>query len=1801
MKALANYQILTKISEGDASVVYRGLRQSDNLPVVLKLLKRDYPTPAELTRYKQEYEITRSLSATGAIATYELIKVKNTLAIVFEDFGGESLRHFVEGQTLSIVQLLKVALELARTLADIHTHQVIHKDINPSNIVYNGVTHTLKLIDFGISTALSLENPALKPPVSLEGTLPYMSPEQTGRMNRFLDYRTDFYSLGATLYELFSGSPLFVATDAMEWVHCHIAKQPVSLSQINPEVPQTISDIVMKLLAKNAEDRYQSAWGIYTDLAECWQQVEKNGTIIAFTPGQSDFTDKFQIPQKLYGRTAEIQTLLSTFERTSQGASELFLISGYSGVGKSSLVQEIYKPITQQRGYFIAGKFDQLQRNLPYSALVSAFQSLVRQILSESPEELQVWREKLLTAFGSNGQVMIEVIPELELIVGEQPKIQELGGIEAQNRFNLTCQNFIRVFAQKEHPLVLFIDDLQWADLATLKLLESILSQEDSQYLFLIGAYRDNEVSATHPLSSLIETLQKQQVRISQIHLNSLAFEHVRELISDTLHAALEQVEPLANLVMEKTHGNAFFVSEFLKNLYAEKLLSFDVRSGWNWNIEQIKARDIADNVIELTIQSLQRLPDATQKIIKLAACIGDRFELNTLSSICQQESSFLFQQLLPAIETHLIQPLSDLELPDRDLFASQPIILSYKFLHDRVQQAAYTLIEDTKKQKVHWQIGQRLLTNTPVNAPPDLLFQIVDHLNLGQTLASSEVEKIQLAQLNLEAAQKAKISAAYAATLIYSQNGANCLPEDCWKNYYKLTLALYKEWAEAEYLNGCFEKSEALIQLILQRAKTLLEKAEICRLLIVQYTLKGDGEAAIQAGKKALSLVGIDLPERHLKAEFEQEMAKIDRLLEGKSVTSLIKAPDVAQPEHKIILSLLANIDAALYVYNQELWLFVSAKVVHLLLQYGHLPEASAAYSNYGVILGVYRQDYQLGTAFAELSLQVAEKYHNLSQKCQSGANCNWVFSWTKPIRYIQSLNESFYHAGLESGQFQWAGYILMWKVFNQFYQGETLGKILQQIPNYLHFAETTQNHWSKTTLLATYLVTYNLSGASEDELNFDTDLISEADYLSEESALSCLFANCTYLILKSQTLYIYDRFQLALDCLAKAQPYLDYISGSIALINYNFYQSLCLIALYRQQTEAEQCQSWQVLIENQKQLKLWAENCPENCLDKYLLVEAEIGRISGKGIEIIDLYDRAIAAAKDPEFSYNEALANELAARFLLELGKDRLAQVYLRDAYHGYQCWGAQSKLGLLQRQYPQLLATVFSPAPTVHSTINSTRFSTTTNSGVVLDLAAVMKASQALSSEIVLEKLLNQLMKIVLESAGAQFGFLILEREGELLIEAAGSVEMSEVRVLESMPVSETQALPHSVVYYVARTHESVVLQNATEDAQFSHDPYIQLHQPRSLLCTPILKQGELLGMLYLENNLIEGAFASDPQNETLGSRLEILQLLCSQAAISLENARLYQTLQNSELRERQKATQLEASLRDLEEAQLQLVQSEKMSTLGQLVAGIAHEINNPVGFISGNLKYASEYIEQLLELLRLYQIQFPQPGEDIVDLSEEIEIDYLAEDLPKLISSMTEGTERIYQISASLRTFSRADTTHKVAFDLHEGLDSTLMILKHRLKANEVRPAIAILKNYGPLPEVYCYPGQLNQVFMNIIANAIEAIDEFCQTRTYEQNHTRPSTISISTTLSQPDTDSLQPYITIRIQDNGPGMTPEVLQKIFNRLFTTKAVGTGTGLGLSISRQIVEERHGGRLQCLSAPGQGAEFLIDLPLA
>ena len=841
MSTLADYQIITKVYESANSLVYRALPYTDERPIILKVLKKDYPNPSELTRYKQEYEITRSLKIEGSIVAYELFTYENSLAIVLEDFGGQSLDILLKSQPFSLLEFLQIAMQIAEALAGIHGANIIHKDINPSNIIFNPETGQVKIIDFGISSIFTKETPVLKNPHVLEGTLAYMSPEQTGRMNRSLDYRTDFYSLGATFYKLLTGQLVFETRDALELVHCHIAREPIPPNEINPSIPRTISDIVMKLLTKTAEERYQTASGLKADLEECYKQCQQTGQIREFPLACRDFAEQFQIPQKLYGRESEIEQLLETFKRvteeknspettaaTAQKRAEMMLVVGFSGIGKTALIQELYQPISRQGGYFIAGKFDQFQRNIPYSAVVSALKSLVRQLLTENQAQLNQWRNKLNEALGVNGQVIVDVIPEIEQIIGKQPPAQPLESAQAQNRFNRVFQSFIRTFCQKSHPLVIFLDDLQWADFGTLKLIELMMSDPDTEYFLLFGAYRDNEVDANHPTILALERLKEQGATVNQIILTPLNIEDITQLLIDTLHRAREVVNPLAELILQKTSGNPFFINEFLKTIDRENLFTFNRdRQCWEWEMAQITALDITDNVVELMIGKLRRIPNKTQTVLRLAACIGNRFDLNTLSIIYEQSESGTFRELLPAIQEGLIQPLSELEITSEALLESTLILRDYKFRHDRIQQAAYALIESDLQKSVHLQIGRLLLANFSEQETTEKIFTIVDHLNKGIDLLKDKAERKQLLELNIYAGKKAKEAIAYIESRNYLIFAKNQFSNNIWQENYNIAVDLYKELLEIEYLNGNIEYSQLLLEQALKNTKSVLERTE--------------------------------------------------------------------------------------------------------------------------------------------------------------------------------------------------------------------------------------------------------------------------------------------------------------------------------------------------------------------------------------------------------------------------------------------------------------------------------------------------------------------------------------------------------------------------------------------------------------------------------------------------------------------------------------------------------------------------------------------------------------------------------------------------------------------------------------------------------------------------------------------------------------------------------------------------------------------------------------------------------------
>ncbi|MEG5205990.1 serine/threonine-protein kinase PknK, partial [Microcoleus sp. AT13-A6] len=877
---IPGYRTIEKIYNGSRTQVYRGLSDS-NQKVIIKLLLSEYPTVSELVQLRNQYTITKNLDLPGIVKPIALLNYRNAFALVMEDVGGVSLAEYTANaeaknlgdrrlsnsevssphtSPLPLDEFMPIAIQIVQTIEGLYHNRIIHKDIKPQNIIIHPQTKEVKLIDFSISSFLPRENQQIQNPNVLEGTLAYMSPEQTGRMNRGIDYRTDFYSLGVTFYQLLTGKLPFNSTDPMELVHCHIAKMPIPPIDLIPAIPAVLNNIIMKMMVKTPESRYQSAFGLRYDLENCWQQWQENGKISQFALANRDICDRFVIPEKLYGRETEIKALLEAFDRVSEGTCEIMLVAGFSGIGKTAVVNEVHKPIVRQRGYFIKGKFDQFKRDIPFWAWVQAFQNLIRQLLTESAAEVQKLQVKILEALGENARVIIDVIPELERLIGKQPEVPELEGTAAQNRFNLLLQNFIRVLATKEHPLVIFLDDLQWADSASLKLMQLLMSETNTRYLLLMGAYRDNEVFPAHPLILSLDEIRKNSATVNQITLAPLEKTSLNCLIADTLSCPPERAIPLTELIFTKTKGNPFFATQFLNFLHKDGLIKFDftpppppwrreASGGWQCDISQVRTLAFTDDVVEFMAIQLQKLPIDTQNVLKLAACIGNQFDLATLAIVHKKSQSETAAHLWKALQEGLVIPITEVYKFFQDSEAvevaqASELSVPYKFLHDRVQQAAYFLIPESQKQSTHLEIGQLLLRKgghggtAPTEAEiQDKVFDIVNQLNMGVELIEYQTERDRLAQLNLIAGRKAKASTAYAAANIYLQTGIELLRANCWLLQYELTLNLYIAAAEAAYLNADFDAMEQMAGLVLQEAQTILDRVKIYEIKIAAQT----------------------------------------------------------------------------------------------------------------------------------------------------------------------------------------------------------------------------------------------------------------------------------------------------------------------------------------------------------------------------------------------------------------------------------------------------------------------------------------------------------------------------------------------------------------------------------------------------------------------------------------------------------------------------------------------------------------------------------------------------------------------------------------------------------------------------------------------------------------------------------------------------------------------------------------------------------------------------------------------------
>lgn len=1787
----AKFSSLGVIHEGRVTKICRAVRIEDRRSVVLKLLEDAFPTVEQVAWLRREYRLTCDARGPGVVNAYDFERIDNTFGIVLEELPGMSLATMLDEKVLDIGTTLRLAVKLAESIEGIHRRKIMHKNINPSNVVWDPASGALTLIDFGIATELLVEEQVLLNPNMLQGTLPYMSPEQTGRMNRPIDNRTDLYSLGVTLYELLTGRLPFTSADPLELVHSHIAVVPKPPHEINSQIPLVVSKMVCRLLEKRAEDRYQSAEGLKSDLDRflALGQTGPNDSVVDWPLGLADVPDRLRLSQKLYGREREVRALLEAFARVAGGTKELMLIGGHSGIGKTVLVREVCKAIIEKRGYFISGKCDQLDRSVPYASLILAIRELIRQMLTESADVLEGWRRTMSNALGPNAQTIVDVIPEIALIVGKVPPVPEVSPREAENRFRITFEHFLRSLAGTKHPLTIFLDDLQWVDLPSLELIERIMGDSRSTHLLLLGAYRENEVDVDHPLLVTIEAMRKAGASLSSIRLSPLGLEHCNELLADTLHCSPAKTTPLAELLLNKTLGNPFFIGQFLTSLHDAGAITFDRRAGgWRWDIDRIAAMGTTDNVVDLMASKIQGLPIDTQRVLRFAACIGNTFDLESLAAVLQASNLEIAHSLWPALRDGLVLPLSDGcklitdEAASRDLVESNSSYsgpvgetrgiqrATYRFSHDRVQQAAYQLIAAHERPDVHLQVGRLLLQHVSNAAADERLFSIVKHMNLGSERIEDRQERDALAALNVTAGQKAMASAAHSVALEHFQIALSLVDESLWTRNPELARAMRLGAAGASYLNKEFAAIDTHVNVVLAHAPEIANQVKIAELRILALNAQNRLGDAVATSLGILRLLGVYFPERPTAEDFLAAAKEIDTAIGGGSIDSLIDLPALEDPLKTAAIRILAMTIPTAYLYDPALFPLVAARQVLLTIEHGTTGSSASGYASWGITLVGALDRIDDGYAFGRLALQVLQKYDGKQVQARTEYMIYCFLAHNKEsVRSTARAFTGIYRTALETGDLDFAAYALVTQATQLFLGGAELGELSENlaisIPALLHLNHAPALQYTK----AVAQLVANLRDSSEDPGRLVGTFYDESSALEFHRAANDAYALGSVYLWKLILCIFFERYEEASTVADLVRAQLPGLVGQYQVIPFYLYDSLVCLEKFERSSPEERSRLLERVEANQEKIRLTAQHAPMNHAHRYWIVEAERLRTVGEKEQARKAYQRAMAHARENECRGEEALAVELFGRFVLRNGETEVAQLFLTKAHHLYEVWGAMAKAHAMERAYPHWLGPKRSMSTSVGGNLGQTSREMDVSGGE-LDLTSVLKASQTISSEVVLPELLKKLMHIVMENAGARRGFLILEGNTPLVVAAGEGIRSGEIS-LQYTTVEERDDLSTAIVRYVRRTSTPVVINEAASEAgPFQADEYLTRRKPRSLLCRPILRQKELIAVLYLENELVANVFTP--------SRCRVLDLLCAQAAISLENARLYETLDN---RVNERTRELSKALEDLRAAHERLVVQEKLASLGMITSGIAHEIKNPLNFVNNFAGIAQDLAEEL--------------DESVAEISKASQIADI-ERITEIVNDIKECTTKIQHHGKRADGIVRAMLAHS-----RGGSGTTERIEVNQLVAENVRLAYQAFRFQhsefdvtldfqfaSDLPPLVVAAQEIGRVIQNLTGNAV-----------YSLHKKSKNAAAGYTPVLRVITRDAGSFVEIRIHDNGAGIPTAAQTKIFTPFFTTKPPGEGTGLGLSISHSIVTQGHEGSLEFQSVEGESCEFVVKLP--
>ncbi|OJH42210.1 trifunctional serine/threonine-protein kinase/ATP-binding protein/sensor histidine kinase [Cystobacter ferrugineus] len=1758
MLKIPGYTLLGVLKTTGTSLLFRGWRETDGLRLILKTPLVSAPGPRECENYLREFGMLQRLrDVRGVIRAHACEQLQGRPVLLLEDVDGTPLSEST-GEPLPVTQALDLAIAVASTLAELHRRGIVHKDLKPSNIILTPSGET-RLIDFGIASLQPVEHVDVAPSTLIEGTLAYMSPEQTGRMNRSVDYRTDLYSLGITLYELLAGQRPFHGRDALEWFHAHMAQAPQPLTARVENLPPALSAIVMKLLAKVAEERYQSAEGLKADLERCREGLGR-GVLEDFVPGRHDYPSRFQLPQRLYGRDSHAKTLLQAFERVAEsGQPELVLVSGYSGIGKSSVVNELHKPVVRRRSFLLRGKFDQFQRDIPYATVAKSIQGLVRQLLGSTDEELARWRQRLGDAWADEGQVLVDLVPQLELVAGGQPPVPELPPSQAQQRLHRVLRRFLGVFSTPGHPLVFFMDDLQWADLASFQMLQHLMTHPETPPLLLIAAYRDNEIHSSHPLTQTLEQLRQASARMAHVQLEPLSLEDVRQLVTDALPGAgAELVGPLAALTREKTGGNPFFLLRFLQTLHQDGLLVRTPEGSWRWDEQESRAKGYSDNVVDFLVARLRQFPPRTQHLLRLAACVGNIFSPHTLLLISGMEEPGEVEQGL------------ELALQEGVLATNGPE--QYRFLHDRIRQAAHTLIPEDQRKAVHLRVGRLLLASLSPEEVHQNLFEVVGQLNTGADLLTEPEERHRVARLNAEAGARAKASNAHRSAITYLAMAFQLLPGEPWEVDHALAFKLRLDHASCEFMSGNAAQARRMVEELRGRTRTPAEMAALYRLKGDLHVAAGENQVAVDSLLEGLAMLGMPLPPHPSWEEVVAAHEEVGSLLGERAISSLVELPRLNDPVKEAVMGLLVALNSPALNTDRHLYLLHLCKLVCLSIRHGLAPASVHGFSTYGMVLGLAFKRYPESLAFGQLARALAERYDAAALRGRALFGMGMLSHWLQPLSAsLDYLRESFQLA-LQASDFQTAGFCCTHIVSQRLSLGHELQEVYQESVARLDFARMSGFVDVRDVVHVYQRLIQQLRGRTASFQSLNGDDFSEEAFEARLTPERTSIIQCMYWVLKTQSRFLGGAYDEAREAADRAARLSWSLLGRVQLQQFHFFHALTLAACFGKMAPEERGPALEVIRGHQARLSEWASHCPENFRALERMVSAELARLLDHEAEALRAYEEAIRSAREQGRIHDLALASELAARFWFERGVPTIAEAYARKARGAWLRWGALGKVQQLDAQWAH------------PSSLPSEEATSTDTSSTHVDALTVVKAQQAISGEMVLDRLGDTLLRVAIENAGAQRGALLLLQGDKLTVVAFAD------SAPEGTAGSREERLPWTLISFVRRTREHVLIGDASKLHSFSADAWLQRGGARSVLCLPLVRQEAFRGVLYLENSLASDAFTP--------ARISLLGHLAAQATISIENARLYTELQSAEAALRRANDELEKRVeertRELRHAQAQLVDTARAVGMAEVATNVLHNVGNVLTSAIINVQVLTQTV-RASRMLRVKQVSamFEQHAGCLLDfltrdprgthlpdylssLADELLREH--ETLQEGLEAMNKHIEHVRAIVQVQQTYARS-TLLTEECDLSRLVEDAVSIQLPALKSHGVN----ILQELSTLPTVRVDKHKVLQILINLISNARNAMIPV-------PSHQRRLHVRL---------DAVDNMARIQVVDNGTGIAPELRERLFTQGFTTREGGHGLGLH---SSSLAARMLGGQLTLESdGPGRGATATLTLPLA